>query len=259
MLPAALGLALGVAIGLYYAWVLNPVEYVDTSPSSLRTSYQEEYLTMIADAYDATGDLQRARARLSLFDLPDPPEVLGALAQRQLAEDGTQDEARALARLAADLAEQPTAQPTETTGAGRSATPTPSPTSRPPTRRPPPTATATPAEQAAFELAELDELCDTDLQPPLLQVVVENAEGDPVPGVEVTVIWDQGQDHFYTGLKPELGEGYGDFTLEPDVTYTVTLAGGEAPVPSVRSEACESDSGEPFPGSVRLHFVQSAE
>lgn len=258
IVPAVIGVVLGVAIGLYYSWVLNPVEYVDTAPSSLREGYQEEYMTLIAKAYEATGDLQRARARIALFDLSDPADSLGALAQERLADGGADDEARALARLAAEVGEGATAVPTRRARVASTATPTSSPTPRRVTRRPPstrtPTPTPTPAEP--FELADRDQVCDPDLLEPLLQVLVENAQGEPVAGVEVTVIWDQGQDHFFTGLKPELGQGYGDFTLDPDVTYTVQLARSDLPVPSVRSPTCELDSGESFPGSIRLEFVQ---
>ncbi len=259
ILAAVLGVVLGAALGLYYAWILNPVEYVDTSPSSLRASYREEYVTLIAEAYEATGDLERARTRLALFDLSDPGEALAALAQQHLAEDEAVDEARALAGLAGDLATRPTAIPTRSPRRARTATPTPSPTPRRATRRPPPTPTASPTAGPPFELANRDQLCDPDLQPPLLQVIVQDAAGEPVPGAEVTVIWDQGQDHFFTGLKPELGQGYGDFTLDPDVTYTVQLARADLPVSSVRSPPCELDSGESFPGSIRLEFIQPDE
>lgn len=258
LLPAVLGVVLGVAVGLYYAWVFNPVEYVNTAPSSLREGYREEYMTLIAEAYEATGDLQRARARLALFDLAEPADALGALAQERLGDGGADDEARALARLAADLGQGATPVPTLRTRLSSTATPSPSPTPRRVPRLPPstrtPTPTATPT--APFELVDRDQLCDPDLLPPLLQVVIADAEGEPVPGMEVTVIWDQGQDHFFTGLKPELGQGYGDFTLDPDFTYTVQLERADVPVASVSSPTCELNSGQTFPGSIRLEFGQ---
>ncbi|MDX1601255.1 MAG: hypothetical protein R3191_07070 [Anaerolineales bacterium] len=257
-LPIILGAVLGLALGLYYAWELNPVEYVETAPSSLREPYRETYLTLIADAYDATGDLTRARTRLALFDLEDPAELLGAMAQRRLAVSGAEEEARALARLAADLGEAPTPDPPRSGRASSTATPRPDQATRTPrpTPRPSATPTAQPTPGEPFILDQRQQICDPQLDPPLLQVFVEDAAGEPVPGIEVLVIWDEGRDRFFTGLQPEVGLGYGDFILQPEVTYTVQLANGEVPVPSVRSEPCDTEDGSSFPGSVRLDFVQ---
>ena len=36
---------------------------------------------------------------------------------------------------------------------------------------------------------------------------------NPYPSVELVVTWDEGEDHFFTGLQPELGLGYGDFLM----------------------------------------------
>lgn len=257
-LPIALGAVLGLAFGLYYAWVLNPVEYVETAPSSLREPYREAYLTLIADAYDATGDLARARARLALFELQEPAEVLGALAQQRLASSGAEDEARALARLAADLGEAAPSGGTRSAGGNPASTPSPSESSPmpTPTARPSATPTPQPTQGAPFVLDQRERVCDPELEPPLLQVFVEDAAGEPVPGVEVRALWDKGQDRFFTGLQPEVGLGYADFVLDPEVTYTVQLSAGEVPVTSVRSEPCQDGSDGSYPGSVRLLFVQ---
>ncbi|MBI1865988.1 MAG: HD-GYP domain-containing protein, partial [Nitrospirae bacterium] len=42
--------------------------------------------------------------------------------------------------------------------------------------------------------------------------------------IEIVVVWDAGEDHFFTGLKPELGQGYADFTMTEGVSYTLRLA-----------------------------------
>jgi hypothetical protein len=39
------------------------------------------------------------------------------------------------------------------------------------------------------------------------------------------VSWNTGQDRFFTGLRPEKGKGYADFTMAPQVEYDVSLAG----------------------------------
>jgi len=216
-----LGFGLGVAGGLYYAWLVSPVEYVDTAPESLRADFRADYLALIASAYAGDEDLVRARIRLALFPDLDPTTDLAALAQQRLAAGFADTEASALAQLASALSRGPsrTLVPTP------SVSPTPSNTPRPtPTRRP----TATPG--AAFLLASRQKICDPLLSQPLIQVVVMDAAQEPVPGREISVVWNTGQDHFFTGLKPELGLGYGDFAMTEAVSYTLQLADSQQPV-----------------------------
>jgi len=101
-------------------------------------------------------------------------------------------------------------------------------------------------------------VCDDPAPLPRIQVVVLDAAGEGVPNVLVRVIWDTGQDQFFTGLKPELGVGFGDFTIEPDTEYTVQLSESDAIATGIRSEACADSSGGTHPGSWRLTFVQPA-
>jgi hypothetical protein len=248
------GVALGLAGGLYYAWRVNPVEYTDTAPSSLRADFKASYLTLIASAYASTGDLPRAQARLAIFADPDPAASLAALAQQLLAAGVPAPEAEAVAALASDLSAGPaTLPPNQTATPSRTPTQTRTPTITP---TPLPTRTPTPTPGAPFALAEQQRVCDASLPGPLLQVVVLDAAGQPVPGVEVNVIWDEGQDHFFTGLKPEMGLGYGDFLMQQGISYTLQLGGGEEPVTGLVAEDCADEQGGFFAGSWRLVFVQ---
>jgi hypothetical protein len=91
---------------------------------------------------------------------------------------------------------------------------------------------------------------------PLLQVIVVDAADQPVPGSEVRVVWDTGQDHFFTGLKPDLGVGYGDFEMSPGVTYTVQLVDSDQPVTGLTPGECTAADGTHYPGSWLLRFQQ---
>ena len=249
-------LALGLAAGLGYAWGVNPVSYTDTSPASLRDDFRSDYLTLVASAYDATGDLPRARARLALFAYADPSPALAALAQQRLAQGWPEAEARALARLAADLQGPPapsSGSPASPPAAVRTPTPTRTAT---PVPSPAPTRTPTSTPGAPFRLLAQDPVCDPDLGQPLLQVEVVDAAGLPVPGAEVRVVWDTGQDHFFSGLKPDLGVGYGDFTLAPGITYTVQLVDSDQPVTGLTAGECVADDGTRYAGSWLLRFQQ---
>jgi len=252
--PVLAGLVLGVAGGVFYAWRIDPVEYTDTAPASLRADFQAAYLTLIASAYDATGDLPRAELRLAAFGDPDPAGRLAELAQQLLAAGVPPAETGPLAALAQDLgapSPTPPAGPTATAAgtATRTRTPTITPT-------PLPTRTPTPTRGAPFVLTEQEQVCDESLPGPLIQVIVLDAAEQPVPGVEVVVIWDEGQDHFFTGLKPELGLGYGDFLMDPGVSYAVQLGQGQETITGLAAEDCADDEGGFFLGSWSLVFAQ---
>src|SRR4030066_300368 len=49
-LPLLLGLGLGLAGGLFYSWIVNPVEYVETAPGALRGGFRSDYLALVAAA-----------------------------------------------------------------------------------------------------------------------------------------------------------------------------------------------------------------
>ena len=66
----------GVALGLLYGWVVNPVEYVDTAPDTLRIDYKTDYVLMTAEAYQADSNLDLAIRRLALLGDASPVEMV---------------------------------------------------------------------------------------------------------------------------------------------------------------------------------------
>ncbi len=73
-------IGVGIALGLIYAWRVNPVEMVDTSPASLSIDYKTDYVLMVAEAYQVEGKLDAARSRLAeLGDEPLDQIVLDAI------------------------------------------------------------------------------------------------------------------------------------------------------------------------------------
>jgi len=90
----------------------------------------------------------------------------------------------------------------------------------------------------------------------LLQVLVEDQSGAPLSSVEAIVTWDGGEDHFFTGLKPELGNGYSDFVMTPGVVYTIRLAEGSEIVLDLTPSECETPSGSRYWGSWLLRFAR---
>lgn len=71
----ALAILAGFAAGLGYGWGINPVQYRSTGPHTLQIDYQTDYILMVAELYQAEGDLAMALARLEFLGGP-PPLVL---------------------------------------------------------------------------------------------------------------------------------------------------------------------------------------
>lgn len=275
------GLVLGVVAGLLYAWIGAPVEYVDTAPASLRADFKNHYRALIAVAFTASGDLERAQARLSLLQDGDSASELEAQVQGAAAEGRSESEIRAMTLLAAALKglDAPnfadTPLPSPTGQITPTLTPTPllvltstlpveTATSEPgmprprgtftPTATPVPSRTPTLTPGAAFVLQNQELVCDISTGEALIQVTVADAAGQPVPGVQIVVSWDGQEDYFVTGLKPEFGAGYADFKMTPGVTYQVRLrAGGQSP--DLTPTECEGPVGR-FWGNWRLDFIQ---
>jgi hypothetical protein len=130
------------------------------------------------------------------------------------------------------------------------------PSGTPPTATPPmasgtPSATVTPGPTriptftpgAPFVLDSRKLVCDQVLADPLIQVQAVDATGQPASGVEATVTWTGGEDHFFTGLKPELGVGYADFVMNPGTAYTLRVAEGGQPVSDLTAGECDKPGG----------------
>lgn len=106
ILLASVALLGGMGLGLWYGWVLDPVEYRDTDVSHLASVYRDEYVLMVGEAFVLDGDLDAARARLALLDLPDPAVQVADSAEAALARGASLLDVQALARLAAALGAQ---------------------------------------------------------------------------------------------------------------------------------------------------------
>lgn len=280
-----LALLVGIGLGLVYSWIISPTRIVDAQPSALRADFKDQYRSLIAAAYNATDNLPRARARLSLLGDSDPVEALNAQAQRMQAGgvNGEQfehpDQVAALAlALSGDqsdtLLETPTVEIANNSGDLSTATLPPPPPDVPivltetpevietqptvtigaPTPRP--TRTAIPTLGAPFALTGQESVCDSNLPDGLLQVLVLNSNRRQLAGVEIIITWDGGKEQFFTGLKPELGNGYADYLMAPDITYAIQLARGSDVAVGIVAPTCQTASGEPFFGGVKLTFQQ---
>jgi hypothetical protein len=119
-----------------------------------------------------------------------------------------------------------------------------------------PIRTPTPTPLALFVIRSRTFICDPNLSEPIIMVNTYDDHDQPVPGVEVIVSWDAGEDYFFTGLKPELGMGYADFTMIPGTSYMLRLADGGETISGLISTECQVAGENNFPGSWLVVFDQ---
>lgn len=239
----AVAMIVGLAGGLLYTWMLDPIESYDSKPDALRAQDKLVYLAIISDLYAYEGDLSRAESRLVELGVEANGLVLAGLIEQYLDGGGQADDVRNLARLAEALgasggvllvfasAPVPSPEPTPTSQV--------SPASRQPGPSPSPAPTVTPAP--TFRLVEQTSVCADPGQPGSIGVWVRDEKGNGLAGVEIVVSWSAGQDRFFTGLWPERGIGYADFEMAPKVEYGVELAG-------FNGDAAEGLSADLAPG-----------
>jgi hypothetical protein len=271
------GLIIGAALGLSYAWIISPIRYIDTVPSSLRADFKDQYRVAISAAYAATSDIQRARARLALLGDKDSLQALSAQAQQMLANGENVETVNQIAQLASDLLGKNIAQPVNTQTiftplANKTLIPSPNVTDNPPqtesastpnqpqgplsTATPRPTQTPTATAGAPFTVLSQETVCKSNLTEALLQVYVIDSRKRPLPGVELIVTWDGGENHFFTGFKPELGDGYADFQMQSGISYTLRIGSGGTPATDLTVPSCPSANGDIFNGGLSITFQQ---
>ena len=289
ILYIVLALLTGLGLGLAYSWLLSPVTYVDATPAMLRADFKDQYRIVVAASYASSHDLARARARLQLLGDVDPVGQLSALAQNMVAGNASLEQVQPIAQLATDLQQGFSSSPVtdtpfvvvvntptemDTPSAESLATETqivleedtPIPTlefDQTPlapivtsTFVPRPTFTPVPVSGDVFNLVGQDTVCDPGLQPGLLQFIIMDSRRRQEAGIEIIVSWSEKEDRFFTGFKPELGDGYADFVMQPDVIYSVHVVEGGAIVPNIAAPTCTDPNGISYFGGLLLTFQQ---
>lgn len=252
------GLVIGLALGLAYTWFYLPAPREQIAASQLPAADKDRYRALAALAFAANADRARAEARLQRLGEDRLSAVIDAQAQNA-AQAGNADEARALADLAAALRSPDTAGgPTQSLPGIITVTVAPTRravTATPPAFLPFASPTAPVAEGLVFRLTSSDAVCDPALPQGLLQVYVVDANGEQLPGVRISVTAEGGQtDAFYTGLAADIGPGYADFLMSPQVRYTVTVGDAGEPAAGIQAPVCERPGGEPYMGGIRTRF-----
>lgn len=279
-----LTLLLGLGLGLAYSWLFSPLRVVDADPIALRADFKDAYRAAIAASYAATGNLPRAQARLALLGDTNSTAALNSQAQRLIA-SGEFTQADQNVALAIALADGTTrvSTPTSTLENIITIINTPTATLPPPpsdlpfqftetpqpidtqiietqavlnTATPRPTRTLIPTIGVPFALIAQDSVCDANLPDGLLQVFIFNSKRRQIAGARIIITWENGEEQFFTGLKPDIGNGYADYSMSPNIAYTVRLASGSDIASDLTAPTCQTPSGETFLGGIKLTFQQ---
>jgi hypothetical protein len=71
-----IAIIVGAGLGLVYGWLVNPVEYIETTPDTLRVDYRTDYVLMVAEAYQGEQDLDLAVRRIAILGDAPPAEIV---------------------------------------------------------------------------------------------------------------------------------------------------------------------------------------
>lgn len=256
-----------MVLGIVYSWVISPISQVDTHPNLLRDDYKDIYRSLISRAYRANINLPRAEARLELIGDQEPALALAAQAQRFLAESEDNEMALILANLSSVLQTankpvptmpQPTSTPVpeNSNGSNGNADQNTDDSTPSPTNGVISSTTPSPTDSPPFILQDSSPICDPTLGESLIQVIATDGSGEGIPGVTLEIsLGTDPTEVFYTGLKPELGLGYADFSAEPGLTYQLEIPESGLIITDIEVPTCQTESEDSYWGSWEIYIT----
>ena len=69
---------IGIALGLIYGWVIDPIQYTDITPNILREDYRADYVLMVAEAHQSAQDPETAARRLAILGSDSPAQIVSS-------------------------------------------------------------------------------------------------------------------------------------------------------------------------------------
>jgi hypothetical protein len=70
-----IALIAGAGMGLAYGWYIDPVDFFDLTPDTLRADYKADYVLMTAEAFRVEQDSGLAARRLAIFGTQSPSSI----------------------------------------------------------------------------------------------------------------------------------------------------------------------------------------
>lgn len=266
------GIILGAAVGLFYAWQVDPRVVTEIGPAQLAESEKRNYLIMISLAYARDRRIEAAAERLlelgkTWQDVADAACDLatsgyagsntGLTAIKSMVElAGSQGYSACASALIPSTSATPRPSPTAFTPTPTlNIVPTKTPT-LPPEPSESPFPTPIPTSEGQFTLGNIVPFCDSRF-PGVIEVSVLDRSGDGISGMAIRISWDGGSTRLFTGLKPERNVGFADFVMTEGINYRVQLVeGGEVTRP-LEASACTAQGGTRARTSYRVLFQRT--
>ncbi len=76
LIKIILAAVIGIAAGVVYGWVIDPVEFTNLTPSLLREDYRADYVLMVAEAYHGEINADVAARRLAVISSEAPAVIV---------------------------------------------------------------------------------------------------------------------------------------------------------------------------------------
>ena len=83
---------IGIALGLVYGWVIDPVEYTDVTPNILRADYRADYVLMVAEAHQSEQDSETSARCLAILGSESPEQIVASTLEFAIKNNFTQNE-----------------------------------------------------------------------------------------------------------------------------------------------------------------------
>lgn len=99
IIKIVIALGVGIALGLLYGWMIDPVEYTDAPPNILREDYKVDYVLMVAEAYQTEMNDDNAARRLGVLGSEAPAVIITDALEYAKQNNFTEDEIQALQDL----------------------------------------------------------------------------------------------------------------------------------------------------------------
>lgn len=274
----ALGMILGLLLGLGCTWALGPLHEFNTEPYQLRPEARHHYMAAIALEFMQGGDLARAISRLTeLRPRQDPIQAM-AVAACELGSSGYLETDSGIAAVRAMTAfyqlqgrsgcadrllpaleaDRIKATPVPRTANAARPPAVPSKTPVPIIRAAAPLVGQVAARPGGrrFEGRLVSVFCDPTRRG-IIEVTVTDLLGEGLPGERIGVYWEGGESLFASGLKVERGDAYADFEMRADIDYTIAMPDVSEPLAdSLRAEPCLASGGYESLTSHRVVFRQ---
>jgi hypothetical protein len=91
--------SIGIALGVIYGWLIDPIEYTDVTPNILREDYRADYVLMVAEAHQSELNPETAARRLAILGSESPAQIAAATLDFAKNNGFTQNEIAALQSL----------------------------------------------------------------------------------------------------------------------------------------------------------------